>query len=637
MMIELPQGTLLQNGKYEILKTLGQGGFGITYLTKHQLLGEVVVKELFLYNACFRKEGEKSVETVVEKTQFETFKSKFLEEARLLVKFKEVKGIATVLDFFEENNTVYFAMEYIQAVSLADYVHKNGKLSEKEAIHYILQVSKDLQVVHHQGVLHRDIKPHNILLTPEGKTVLIDFGIAREFEEGNTAHHTTFFTPGYAAPEQMTESDKRGAYTDIYSLGATMYFLLTGEHPQTLGQISINGYIPVKNLNPLITDGLNRIIAKSMELRRENRYQNLSEWMTAIEELEKAGFHRKDDFSLGAKKVVPEVKQTPPPPPTLIKSDNQPKSDLHTQQQQKERSPKEGIKPANRDFIRGLVVFLVVIIGIVGMFYIYQPQDKSLKKRKQNSDNASLNTAYTEPENPIEIEFVQSENAIGLIPIWQESLFNQYDDAYSCSLKGYLKLDKIEVSKLTLRIEFYGEGDKLMETKIEQAHSESEPALRNGDLLPISVLLFEQKKAEQPYKKAKIHVSYIQKQPSNATFAKGKPVKITWINPPADSNTSLIIRERKSRFSDALKSGESFHAGEWETENNGNTTFEQIKIAFSYKNASGKILDETERYIISSSEPKLQSKQTLVFGTTIGCKARQKEIAGYEIKIIEWK
>ncbi|MBX7240239.1 MAG: serine/threonine protein kinase [Bacteroidia bacterium] len=639
-MSELLKGTLLQNGKYEILRTLGQGGFGITYLAKHQLLGEVVVKELFLYNSCTRKADRQTVDTAIDKTLFETFKKKFLEEARLLVKFKEVKGISTVLDFFEENNTVYFSMEYIQAVSLADYVLSKGKLSEKEAIKYILQVSRDLEVVHRQGVLHRDIKPQNILLTPEGKTVLIDFGIAREFEEGNTAHHTTYFTPGYAAPEQMTESDKRGAYTDIYSLGATLYFLLTAQHPQTLGQISINGYVPVRSVNPAVSEGLNRIITQSMELRREKRYQSLNEWVSEIEKLERAGFHKKDDFLIDADESMPEKKPEPvqPPPPVIKKSYLE--ETVEAASRPYSQSPEPVIhknKPVNRDAIRAIVTFLVVVVALVTMFVIFKPENKTLKKSKAAAKNTSAHDSYDNGERALEVEFVQNENASGLIPSWQEAVFNQYDDAYSCKIKGYLKLDKIEVSKLSLEVEFYGENGDLLETKAESAHSDSDPALRNGDLLPVSMLIFEQKRAEKPYKKAKIKVTYIQKQPSAATFAKGKPVTVSWVNSPGDSNTSLSIRERKSRFSDALNSGESYHAGEWEVENTGNTSFEQIKVAFCYKNASGKILDETERYIISDSEPKIQSGQTFVFGSTMGCKARTKEIAGYEIRILEWK
>jgi len=132
-------------------------------------------------------------------------------------------GIVKVYDYFEENNTAYMVMEFLRGRSLAKLVGKRGgALEEEEAVGYILKVCDALKVVHKAGYLHRDIKPQNIIVCEDGRVVLIDFGAARAYMAGKTGRMTVILMPGYAPLEQYVEQAKRGAYTDIYALGATL-------------------------------------------------------------------------------------------------------------------------------------------------------------------------------------------------------------------------------------------------------------------------------------------------------------------------------------------------------------------------------------------------------------------------------
>jgi serine/threonine protein kinase len=282
----LPINALLQNGKYQILNILGQGGFGITYLAKHQIFGEVALKELFLSSGtaqCSRENTtQKNVIAHFDDAQFTSFKDRFLEEARTLYKLKDVKGVVKVLDIFEENSTVYFSMEYLEGDKLEDYVKKRRKLTEKEGLSMILSMGRTLSDIHRRGVLHRDIKPANVIVGNRGEITLIDFGIARNYVDEVTETHTTFHSPRYSPPEQKIAKSRMGDYSDVYALGATAYYMLTGEQPQSLEERITSDYIPPKTYSPGLSDTINYAITKSLNIREKERYQKVDDFLLAL-------------------------------------------------------------------------------------------------------------------------------------------------------------------------------------------------------------------------------------------------------------------------------------------------------------------------------------------------------------------
>ena len=282
----LPINAALQNGKYHILDILGQGGFGITYLAKHQIFGEVALKELFLSSGsaqCSRENTtQKNVIAHFDVAQFNNFKDRFLEEAKTLYKLKDVKGVVKVLDIFEENSTVYFSMEYLDGDKLEDYVKKRKKLSEKEGLAIVQSIGRTLADIHKRGVLHRDIKPANIIVGENGETTLIDFGIARNYVDEVTETHTTFHSPRFSPPEQKIAKSRMGDYSDVYSLGATAYFIFTGEQPQSLEERITGEYVPPQAYAPNLPDSINDAITKSLNIKERERFQKVEDFLYAL-------------------------------------------------------------------------------------------------------------------------------------------------------------------------------------------------------------------------------------------------------------------------------------------------------------------------------------------------------------------
>ena len=273
--LALPLGTKLFGGKYTVGKVLGQGGFGITYMGADTLLSRpVAIKELFP-EGCQRN-GTTVQPTRIPASDFSYMKQRFLDEARLLASLNH-PGIVRVYDFFEENNTAYMVMEYLRGKSLGKLVgERGGALSEQEAVGYILKVCEALEVVHKAGYLHRDIKPDNIIVCEDGRVVLVDFGAARAFMAGKTGRMTVILTPGFAPLEQYAEQAKRGAYTDIYALGATLYYLLTGQVPVSAAdRFSGVELRSVREINPRVSEVVSEAVMKAMAMRVDERPQSV--------------------------------------------------------------------------------------------------------------------------------------------------------------------------------------------------------------------------------------------------------------------------------------------------------------------------------------------------------------------------
>lgn len=233
----LAEGSELQTGKYVIKRVLGQGGFGITYLAEHTMLDiQVAIKEFFPKSFCYREEDKKNITlgTSGNRELVDRFKAKFIKEARNITKFKH-HGIVRIQDVFEENSTAYYVMDFIEGHSLSTIFEECDRIEISKATEWIKKIGDALSYIHSKNINHLDIKPANIMLDDRDNPILIDFGLAKQYD---TAGEETSTTPvgishGYAPPEQYRKGgvNSFSPQTDIYSLGATFYKLVTGITP----------------------------------------------------------------------------------------------------------------------------------------------------------------------------------------------------------------------------------------------------------------------------------------------------------------------------------------------------------------------------------------------------------------------
>lgn len=277
----LPAGSRLQNGRYSIGKMLGQGGFGITYQGADvSLMRPVAIKEFFPAGST-RHHTRLIPPTQLQQDGFLLARQRFIDEARLLSQFDH-PGIVQVLDIFEENQTAYLVMELLQGQTLAARIAQPDPMDATEVLEVARKVLVALQLVHQAGLLHRDLKPDNILLAPEGRVVLIDFGSARQFASQHTVSHTRLVTPGYAPLEQYASMARFGPYTDLYALGATLLHALTGQIPPSANDRLLGSPLPTLPRN--IPNSLAQALEASLSLKVEDRPQNVEALQALLQE-----------------------------------------------------------------------------------------------------------------------------------------------------------------------------------------------------------------------------------------------------------------------------------------------------------------------------------------------------------------
>lgn len=263
-------GTTLQGGKYTLNQEIGQGGFGITFKATHHYLGqEVVIKTI---NERLRQHPD-----------YAKFERQFQDEARRLATCIH-PNIVRVSDFFVEAGLPYMVMEYIAGQTLGEaFVLPGIPLPEATAIHYVRQIGAALQVVHNNGLLHRDVKPDNIILRQgTQEVVLIDFGIAREFNSGVRQTHTGMVSEGYSPIEQYLTQATRSPATDVYGLAATLYALLTAQVPLPALLRDREKMPSPRELQPYLSAAVNQAVMRGMAVESRFRPGTVAEWLKLL-------------------------------------------------------------------------------------------------------------------------------------------------------------------------------------------------------------------------------------------------------------------------------------------------------------------------------------------------------------------
>lgn len=307
--IGLKPGSTLKEGKFRIEKILGRGSFGITYLatTKIQTKGnlgkmeidvKVAIKEFFMREVNARNGDGSSVDGSTGDI-FTNYLYKFKKEAQNLSKLSH-PNIVRVLDVFEENNTAYYAMEYIEGQNLDDYVDDRGHLTETEAINVVKEIGKAVGYLHSKKMLHLDIKPGNMMRKNDGSYVLIDFGMSKQFTEGGEPESSTTMGRGSVgyAPIELSEYKQDGTFPasiDVYALGASMFKMLTGKRPPDATYILNEGF-PLDVINLLeLKQSTVRALEKAMSPIRKKRFQTIEDFLNAIDTDENSNKDRVKD------------------------------------------------------------------------------------------------------------------------------------------------------------------------------------------------------------------------------------------------------------------------------------------------------------------------------------------------------
>ena len=289
----LSKSSTLCNGKYVITQTLGYGSFGITYLatTKVSLVGglgmlplnvTVAIKEFFMKGINSRSSDGNTVEAS-NSPLITYYKKKFHQEAELLSKLDHA-NIVKVLDVFDENNTTYYVMQYIEGETLDEYVRQRGHLSEQETMKAFFDIGNALQYMHEHNMLHLDIKPRNIIREKDGRMILIDFGLSKQYDENGVPESSTTIgagTPGYAPLEQahFKQDGSFPATLDIYALGATLFKMLTGAPPPYAEDLLEEGFPKHLFRDAGISDSLASMVEKAMCPMKKKRFQSIKEMM----------------------------------------------------------------------------------------------------------------------------------------------------------------------------------------------------------------------------------------------------------------------------------------------------------------------------------------------------------------------
>lgn len=361
----LKTNAVLQNGKYRIEGVLGQGGFGITYLaTQVALNRKVTIKEFFMKELCNRDEqtSQVSVPSMGSVDTVARFRAKFVKEAQTIAALNN-PHIIHIHDIFEENGTAYYVMDYLSGGSLSDLVQRNGVLPEATALGYIRQVADALSYIHARNINHLDIKPSNVLIDGNGNVVVIDFGLSKRYDETGSQTSTTpvGISHGFAPLEQYQPGGVStfSPATDIYSLGATLYKLLSGQTPPNATAL-LDADLDLSRLSASPTT--KAAIVAAMQPKRKGRPQTIEAFITMLDEKVAPSVAVPLQATVDEEATVIAHEPEVPQPKVEEPSAPQAKKEKPSAPQAKEEKP-DG-KSLGFSYIRALAAFVVIFVSM---------------------------------------------------------------------------------------------------------------------------------------------------------------------------------------------------------------------------------------------------------------------------------
>lgn len=381
--MRLNDGSTLQGGKYQVIKVLGQGGFGITYLAENTMLEKrVALKEFFPKELCGRDNTshltlgtQNNAETV------ERLRERFLKEAKNIAKLDH-PSIVKIHDVFEENSTAYYVMDHIEGVSLSDMVKRGGPLPEDKAVEYITKIGGALEYMHSRQMTHFDVKPANIMVRQSDDTpLLIDFGLSKQYDTKGDATSTLMQGVSHGfSPIELYNFGSIATFspqTDVYALAATLYYLLTGNVPPSASEVAENGLSFPATVSPGIKDA----IEKAMAFSRSNRTASVKQF---IDSINNADSEDEETVLIGS--------DTIPTPPAPQKS--------------------EAAKPENNNAGSNLSgrTIIYILIGVIAAMLVYFFVNSSTNNT--NSDTEDIDSAVVVEEVYVDtVDYVITDSA----------------------------------------------------------------------------------------------------------------------------------------------------------------------------------------------------------------------------------
>ncbi len=390
----LPVRTILHD-QFVVGRVLGNpGGFGITYLCWDiQLATRVAIKEFMPRDNAVRDRDGCSVVAHSGKDQefFEYGLKAFLAEARTVAGLNH-PNIVRIRTYFEQNHTAYLVMDYYTGVSLAEYVkQKGGRLPEKAAMGILGFVLDGLRHVHDAGYLHRDIKPANIYLTGKGQVILLDFGAARYAIGEHTRSLSVVVTPGFSPFEQYSTKGAQGPWTDIYAVGATLYFMLTGKPPDSAPDRMISDTLTeTVRQAPGLSPGVKQWIIRSMQVKASDRPHSVTEFGAGL---------RKCQSDTTQPKPVTQNRQPVPRQENVSKKEDeisQPANAIRYNPKREQKVPEKEDIPTDKDKSggkykpvawrkKGWIALNVGLLIVVSYLLNLEIQEKEELKKKDMS------------------------------------------------------------------------------------------------------------------------------------------------------------------------------------------------------------------------------------------------------------
>lgn len=369
--------TVLQN-KYMIGRVIGVGGFGITYIGWDlNLQTYIAIKEYFPGSLASRDTTTSVTQVLPNESSKDVYDKglkRYVEEAQNLSKFYQLQGIVSVKDFFYENGTGYIVMEYINGINLKEYLNNaGGKLPEPTVLALMKPVFESLHQMHNTGLVHRDISPDNIMVDKDNKIKLIDFGSARGQSAETDKTYTVILKHGYAPAEQYYAKGNQGPWTDIYSLCATMYKMLTGQvPPNSVERMEQDEYMDPSKMGIPVSQRTEAVLRRGLAVKTSERYQNIGQLLSDL---------------YGTQPMQPmlgSVNQSVPfAAAGAFAATNPTQNSMHLSVQ-----PQQSNKKSNKGLIIGVVSAAIVVL-IIGLVLIFSSGKKDDKKTTEDTTEAS--------------------------------------------------------------------------------------------------------------------------------------------------------------------------------------------------------------------------------------------------------